>query len=209
MPRTHIYVDGFNLYYGLVKDGPYKWLNLEKYFTRIRQHDQVLKILYFTAMVSGPTRSNQIEYLRALETLKTIEIIKGKLVSRQVTCKVPRCNYTGIRIFNSAEEKGTDVNIAVRMIDDAFHNRCDNFVLVSGDSDLAPALRFIKHQFPKKQLFVYIPVRQSHRLERHNRILASIADKYNFTPDGLLKHSQFPDTFQDSSGQTISKPSGW
>jgi hypothetical protein len=26
--RTSIYIDGFNLYYGAVKDTPYKWLNL-------------------------------------------------------------------------------------------------------------------------------------------------------------------------------------
>ena len=27
--RTSIYIDGFNLYYGAVKDTPYKWLNLD------------------------------------------------------------------------------------------------------------------------------------------------------------------------------------
>ena len=28
--KTNIYIDGFNLYYGCVKDTPYKWLDLAK-----------------------------------------------------------------------------------------------------------------------------------------------------------------------------------
>ena len=37
-PRTVVYVDGFNLYYGAVKGTPYKWLDLEKYFQLLRPH---------------------------------------------------------------------------------------------------------------------------------------------------------------------------
>jgi hypothetical protein len=31
--KTIIYIDGFNFYYGLLKSGPYKWLNYHKLFT--------------------------------------------------------------------------------------------------------------------------------------------------------------------------------
>ena len=31
MYRTRIYIDGFNLYYGMLKDTPYKWLDLVKF----------------------------------------------------------------------------------------------------------------------------------------------------------------------------------
>jgi hypothetical protein len=34
--RSIIYVDGFNLYYGAVRGGPHKWLDLQKYFTMLR-----------------------------------------------------------------------------------------------------------------------------------------------------------------------------
>ncbi len=34
--RSVVYVDGFNLYYGAVKDSPYKWLNLQRYFQMLR-----------------------------------------------------------------------------------------------------------------------------------------------------------------------------
>ena len=39
------------------------------------------------------------------------------------------------RFFDVYEEKRTDVNIAVYMLDDAYQDACDNFVLVSGNSD--------------------------------------------------------------------------
>ena len=29
--RTIVYIDGFNLYYGLLRHSPHKWLDLEKF----------------------------------------------------------------------------------------------------------------------------------------------------------------------------------
>ena len=47
--RSIIYIDGFNLYYGAIKDTKWKWLNLERYFTLVRQDDDIQIIKYFTA----------------------------------------------------------------------------------------------------------------------------------------------------------------
>jgi len=33
--RTNVYVDGFNFYYGQVKDSPYKWLNPVELFKTV------------------------------------------------------------------------------------------------------------------------------------------------------------------------------
>ncbi len=68
MPRrTIVYVDGFNLYYGAVRGGPYKWLDLERYFKLLRKDDELRRICYFAALLDGPRRSSQAAYLRALE----------------------------------------------------------------------------------------------------------------------------------------------
>jgi 6-hydroxy-3-succinoylpyridine 3-monooxygenase len=207
-PRTHVYVDGFNLYYGLLKDSPFKWLNLEKLFALLRPHDQVLKVLYFTAMIDGSRLGNQEDYIRAIKTLPSVEIIFGKLMKRNVVCKVPGCNYQGSRIFTTAEEKGTDVHIAVRMLDDAFNDRCDNFILVSGDSDLAPVILKIKSLYPSKMMIVYVPARSPNPWLRHSKPLANIADKYRFFPEILLSKAQFPDVIRDSEGE-FHKPASW
>ena len=48
--RTYVYVDGFNLYYGSLKDTPYKWLDLDKLCQELLQaHNELLQIRYFTA----------------------------------------------------------------------------------------------------------------------------------------------------------------
>jgi hypothetical protein len=47
------YVDGFNLYHGLHQayGRRYLWLDLERLVQRVRPHDQILAIRYFTAEV--------------------------------------------------------------------------------------------------------------------------------------------------------------
>ena len=52
--RTYVYVDGFNLYYGALKDTAWKWIDLPALFATILQprHD-ILSVKYFTARLSG------------------------------------------------------------------------------------------------------------------------------------------------------------
>jgi hypothetical protein len=38
-PVTNVYVDGFNLYYALLKYSPHKWLDLDILFKRLRPDD--------------------------------------------------------------------------------------------------------------------------------------------------------------------------
>ena len=88
--RTSIYIDGFNFYYGAVKDTPYKWLNFKSLFaTLLSDKHQIVEIKYFTALVSGlkdprqPIR--QKTFLRALEAyIPKISIYYGHFLSHKV-----------------------------------------------------------------------------------------------------------------------------
>ena len=52
--RTFIYIDGFNFYYGAVKNTPYKWLDFKSLFQKLlNPNNQIIEIKYFTALVSG------------------------------------------------------------------------------------------------------------------------------------------------------------
>jgi len=205
--RSVVYVDGFNLYYGAVKGSPYKWLNLQRYFQMLRPHDDVQAIRYFTALIDGPRRRNQLAYLRALETLRLVEIILGQFKMKQVTCRVRACTFAGARRFPTQEEKRTDVNIAVRMLDDAYQNVCDRFVVVSGDSDLVPVVNQVKTRFPPKEVIVYVPARN--RVRGAAVELRAAADKDRVLPLEKLPHAQFPAQVPDGSGGVIHKPAGW
>ena len=51
----------------------------------------------------------------------------------------------------------TDVNIAAIILFDAFNKRCDNALLVSGDTDLIGPLNMMKQMFPAMKRTVAFP----------------------------------------------------
>lgn len=206
-PRTIIYVDGFNFYYGALRGTPFKWLDLQRYFQLLRPGDQILHVRYFTALVHGPTRPNQVSYLRALSTLPLVAVVLGKFKNKSVPCRNVACTYAGNRFFPMPEEKRTDVNIAVHMLDDAYQNHCDNFVLVSGDSDLVPVVKMLKTRFPAKRVTVYVPTRNPIRGAAVE--LRSVADKHRDLPLNLLQFAQLPSPLPDGAGGFIHKPAAW
>ena len=206
-PRSIIYIDGFNLYYGAVRGGPHRWLNIQRYFTLLRQSDQIQRIYYFTARISGQNSANQEAYLRALGTLDLVEIRLGRFKSKTVRCTMPNCQHSGDRWFTVLEEKQTDVAIGIQMLEDAQDNACDRFVIVSGDSDLLPAVNAVKKRFPRKEIIVYIPARDKYRGAAAE--MRNAADKDKTLPQVLLHKAQFPARLADGRGGWISKPSSW
>jgi len=205
--RSIIYIDGFNLYHGALSNGPYKWLDLEAYFRRLRPHDDIQIIRYFTARMLGPKRVNQTTYLRVLETLPLVQTVVGRFKAKEVTCRVAACRHPGPRVYRTFEEKRTDVNIAVTLLDDAYAGLCDRQIIISGDSDLVPAVARVKTRFPDTTLIAYIPARNSLRGAAVE--LRSAVDRARTLPLQLLPHSQFPAQVPDGAGGVIQKPAGW
>ena len=161
--RTFIYIDGFNFYYGAVKDTPYKWLDFKKLFEYLTDPShQIISIKYFTAKVTGkidpdqPVR--QKTYIRALRKyIPEISVYYGKFLSHNVFKPLAYPidkNLFGknIKFVNviKTEEKGSDVNLAVQLLNDAWLDLHDCAVIVSNDSDLSESLRLVKEQHKKK-----------------------------------------------------------
>ncbi len=208
--RLIVYVDGFNLYYGAVKGTPFKWLDLQRYFTLLRPHDDIQQIRYFTALVNGASRVRQETFLQALATTPKVEVVLGKFKQEWVKCGfLPSCAPAGSpsRQFQMPEEKRTDVNIAVYMLDDAYQGRCDHIVLVSGDSDLVPAIRMVRARFPSIKTTVYVPAQAPQRA--HAVELRTAAHASRELPLNLLPKAQFPSGLPDGVGGTIKKPTSW
>lgn len=44
-PRTYIYIDGFNLYYGCLEHQPYRWLDLEAFCWRLLPKNDIQRII--------------------------------------------------------------------------------------------------------------------------------------------------------------------
>ncbi|MGH9861489.1 MAG: NYN domain-containing protein [Candidatus Acidiferrales bacterium] len=84
-----------------------------------------------------------------------VRVVFGKLKRRDVRCRL--CGG----VFTKPEEKQTDVNIAIELLRLAVADRYDKAILISGDTDLLPAVKAVQTTFPGKQIGVVLPIRPS------------------------------------------------
>lgn len=204
--RTRVYIDGFNLYYGLVRQTPYKWLDLramcQAYLDPAK--NQIDRIKYFTArIVPRPSDREQgvrqETYLRALQTFPGIDIIYGHFLSHKV--RMPRADGAGTIEVIKTEEKKSDVNLAVHMLHDAFQNRYDLAVIVSNDSDFSDVLAIIKNELNKKIGILNPQRRASRELQKHALFFKQLRQS-------VAARCQLPLQLQDAHG-IIRKPGAW
>jgi len=99
------------------------------------------------------------------------------------------------------EEKGSDVNLAVTALLDAFNNDYDCAALVTGDSDLKEAVRIIRNDLKKTVGVINPRPGKAADLQEH-------ADFYKSIRKNVLAASQLPDRLEDSVGE-ITKPTTW
>ena len=210
--RTNIYIDGYNFYYLAVKGTPYKWLDFKSLFEKLLgEKNTISEIKYFTARASGkgdsqrPIRQNA--YLRALKQhIPEISIYYGQFRSHEVNMPLakPSKRYKFARVIKR-EEKGSDVNLAVHLLNDAWLNKYDCAVVVSNDSDLVEAIRIVRED--RKKLIgwtIYDPpnspeYRPSKELQKQAHFIKNL--KQN-----VLRDSQLPDKIP---GTKIYKPAIW
>lgn len=212
--KTIIYIDGFNLYYGAVSQTPYRWLDLDRLVRLLRPSEDIVKIKYFTALINGPSRTNQEAYLKALGTRPLLEVVMGNFKRKTVECTNPTCpgQPRSRRFFETHEEKRTDVNIALHMLDDVYQSRCNRFVLLSGDSDLVPAIELVLNRLPTAKVNVYIPVpanKAGARERSYKRELRNVSTTVRALPTQLLPLSLLPDPVVCQDGTTVSMPTAW
>ncbi|MDE0253509.1 MAG: NYN domain-containing protein [Rhodospirillaceae bacterium] len=206
--RTFVYVDGFNLYYGALKGTPWKWLDLPALFARVLQpHHEILKVKYFTARVSGTPADRskpqrQEVYFRALRRFRPeVEMYFGHFLSHPVRAPLaqPTGNVRSATVIRT-EEKGSDVNLAVHLLNDGWLDAYDCAVVVSNDSDIAEAMRLVRlHNGKRIGLLTPGAGRTSQQLKRH-------ADFVRRIRPGALQDSQLPEAVP---GTAIRKPADW
>lgn len=208
MQKTIVYIDGFNFYYGQLKGQPYKWLDLHALFSKVlgTQHD-VIKIKYFTARVQPTLRDPDVHlrqdiYLKALQAFSPlIEVHFGHFLRHKVKMENANPPPPQVAVWKT-EEKGSDVNMALHVLNDAWKNSYDCAVIVSNDSDLAESLRMIKTQLGKKVGLITpgSPKRKtSFELKKH-------ADFIRTMRESALRSSLLPNPIP---GTNLNKPASW
>ena len=207
MARVHVYVDGFNLFYGALKGTPFKWLNLDALCRIMLPQDEIQRINYYTAHVSArPSKpnapNNQQVYLRALRTIPTLSITLGHFLTHSVILPLSGANPARHVRVDRTEEKGSDVNIAAHLLRDAFLRRFDVAVLVTNDSDLAEPVRIVTEE-------IGLPVGILNPHEHHSKALRPHATFVKRIRQADLMASQFPHELIDAHGRIVRKPQDW
>ena len=208
--RTIVYVDGFNLYYGSLKGSPYKWLDLCALFRRILPAGYELqKLKYFTARITAlpndpDAPKRQDVYLRALRAHcgASLEIFEGHFTLQPLW--MPRAdNPAAFEKVLRSEEKGSDVNLAVEIVNDAWaYQQVEAIAVVSNDADLEHALRIAK-QIKKKKVLLYTPGAPKRRPV--SSLTRWATSRYKIDA-GDIAASQLPSPIP---GSALVKPTGW
>jgi len=209
--RTYIYIDGFNFYHSAIEGKPYKWLDFKSLFTRILESKNKIEcIKYFTARVDGkddpdkPLR--QDIYLRALKTyIPELSLYFGNFSTHRVWKRLvtPSGNQKSVCVFDR-KEKGSDVKLAVHLLNDAWLNKFDCAVIVSNDSDLEEAIKIVKND--RNKIIGWVIYDSADSNYRPSKVLRRYANFIKHITESSLKSSQLPDPIP---GTTIRKPSTW
>lgn len=170
------FIDGFNLYHSLLKlgDEKYKWINLRLLSEQfIEPGDTLSGVFYFSAYCEwdeGKKNRHKL-YVRALAE-HNVQIILGsfKRVSKTFIKKKMEVLYSStprklqkflipdVLKYRTHEEKETDINMAIRILDCANKNLFDKAIIISGDSDLVPVINAVKHNDATKKFTCVLPV---------------------------------------------------
>ncbi|MBI4703505.1 MAG: NYN domain-containing protein [Deltaproteobacteria bacterium] len=206
--RAYFYVDAFNLYYGCLKGTPFKWLDIPALCERLLPRDTVERVHYFTAKVrplphKPGTDVRQEIYIRALQTDPRVAVHFGHFLTHPRLLPLASPPPSGPRRVKVlvTEEKGSDVNLATRLLADAFSNAFELGVVISNDSDLAEPIRYVASTMQR-------PIHVFHPHSQPSQQLRQVATRFRKLRLGPISASQFLPVLTDARG-TIAKPPTW
>lgn len=206
--RVCFLVDGFNVYHSIIEalkahqGASMKWLDLQglcrSYLSAISRDAVLERVFYFSALADfNPDKAARHRvYVSALRSTG-VEVQLGRFKEKDA-----RCWKCGAQ-FKRHEEKETDVAVAVKLLELFAVDACDTVVLVTGDTDLAPAIHTAKHLFPTKRVWVVFP------FGRHNAELKALAHGHIKIKAKSYINYQLPNPLKDSDTSVIWKPLGW
>lgn len=213
--RVSFLVDGFNVYHSLsdlhgLTGASVKWLDLKSlcsaYLHSVRnaigERVHLAEIHYFSARpdflipYKPDTLVRYDTYIAALRN-SGIQINLSQFKRKKATC--PHCG----KEFERHEEKETDVAMAIKIVDVIVRGECDTVVLVTGDTDVIPAIRMINRLLPRSRIGVAFP------FLRHNNELEAVANYAFKIHQKDIQRFQFPPILKLLDGRVIEKPRSW
>jgi hypothetical protein len=199
--RAMLYVDGFNLFHAVQDLGAehLKWLDLKALARQIAPPSEAVRgVVWCTAFrPTGRKVEGHHELYRDALEATGVRVLTGHFV-----IYADGCNACG-HMWNVAEEKQSDVNLALAVLNDAFEDRFDVAYLVTTDGDHAATARFLKERFPKKTLVSVAPPGRG-----WNRSIMEWADKKTQIEPEMLEKALLPAQIRGPNG-VIERPAAY
>lgn len=218
MKKITVLIDGFNLYHAThaLKDDSLKWTNprlvVENF---IHKTEEVIhRIVFFTAFPHHTPKEVQARYLAYTAALRHygVEVVEGKFKKKIITFKKGGQNYTR----TTHEEKETDVNLALAILEDAYEKASDKILVVTNDSDIAPAIRMARKKQPHLPISVITPplIKTKHAnydlMDACGAVNRNKRGQVYFKTRGIkeqhLRFARMPDTITLADGTIITMP---
>ena len=217
--RNVIYVDGFNLYYSILRKTNLKWLDLVALFRDhvLDANAQLVEVRYYTAPIlarmSDDPKSVQRQriYLQALRRMypDQLKIVEGRIAVttpfQRLVKPIPNApDVLRVQVYDFNEKK-TDVSLASDLLAGAWTGAFDQAVICSNDTDLDPALATLRKHHPQLRLGIVAPVKGS-----DSRYIAADLKKHADWSKTLslvhIANAQLPERIPASS---LCRPETW
>lgn len=212
MDRVTFLIDGFNLYHSARNASKdlggvsTKWLDIRslcsEYIYLLGKTAVLHEIYYFSALAAHLEASNPEVTKRHRDFIKCLQstgVIAELNRFKRKSMRCPSCGHKYARY----EEKETDVSIALKLLELFITDSSDTVILVTGDTDLAPAFRTAKRLFSGKRVLFAFPYK------RKNNELAQLAPgSFEIKKERYTQH-QFSDPYTLPDGSKVNKPSKW
>ena len=203
-----LYVDGFNLYYGVSEmEKPHlKWLNIKALgeFIAAQKGHSLVSTVFCSAYNKKKTDSygRHRAFVSALEIVG-VDVILGTYSHPERDCK--KCG----NVWKEATEKQTDVNLALRVIKDAYETDIKHIYLLSADADQGATAKLLANRFPDRVLMTIAPPNR----ELSDAILSYAKYKLRLNED-ILEKCLFDKVVTDGKRSIIrpadyDPPAGW
>ena len=165
--------------------------------SHIGTEDFELEVIFFSAIAKHRSSESQARHRTYIKALKAsgVKVVLGEFKEKYIfPCKDCQQKRPNEKILKH-EEKHTDVNVAITLLEKAMTNSFDKVYLLSEDNDYVPVVKRAKELRPEKEIIICPPPQRNYCV--HNLLQASRQpDFYRFRWN-QIKHFQFPDNYEN------------
>lgn len=159
MKKTSIYIDGYNLYHAVhsLQKNYLKWVNLMVLAQEFAQPDnhEIVRCQFFTAFPHHKSINVQQRYSAYVMAVEYygVQVIEGNFKRKIISYQHNGKSYTR----KTHEEKESDVNLSLAILEDAYERISDKIIVITNDSDIAPAIHMARKKNSSLMVNVITP----------------------------------------------------